>query len=266
VPVAQMVAAGQADFGTIGGDELLLARARGADLVAVFATFQTFPQGIMVHGARHMTRIDQVFSLPGTLAMEPGVPYAVFLKSRFASGVAGAVKMVPYDGGVARFLADPTFSQQCFVTSEPIAARKQGADPQVFLIADAGYNPYATVVVTRRKVIADNPERVAAFVAASREGWLQYLDNPGAVDALLARMNPSLDTATMSEAAAAQKALILAPQAPRDSLGKMSRERWETIGHTLHELKLLEAEPPIDPAFVDEAALGNAAAAAKVKP
>src|SRR5690242_7995775 len=51
VPVVQMVATGRADFGTVGADELVTARARGADVVAVFATFQTSPQGIMVHAS-----------------------------------------------------------------------------------------------------------------------------------------------------------------------------------------------------------------------
>src|SRR5258706_16353205 len=47
VPVIQMVATGRADFGTAGADEVITARARGADIVAVFATFQTSPQGIL---------------------------------------------------------------------------------------------------------------------------------------------------------------------------------------------------------------------------
>src|SRR4051812_22234999 len=34
VPVLQMVATGRADFGTVGADELITARARGADVVA----------------------------------------------------------------------------------------------------------------------------------------------------------------------------------------------------------------------------------------
>src|SRR3954451_3133893 len=36
VPVLQMVATGRADFGTVGGDELVNARSRGADVVAIF--------------------------------------------------------------------------------------------------------------------------------------------------------------------------------------------------------------------------------------
>src|SRR5690242_9160660 len=39
VPVVQMVATGRADFGTVTADDLIMARSRGADLVAVFATF-----------------------------------------------------------------------------------------------------------------------------------------------------------------------------------------------------------------------------------
>src|SRR6185437_5688353 len=41
VPVVQMVGTGKADFGVAGADEILIARARGADVLPVFAVFQT---------------------------------------------------------------------------------------------------------------------------------------------------------------------------------------------------------------------------------
>jgi NitT/TauT family transport system substrate-binding protein len=113
VPVVQMVATGRAHFGTIGADELLTARAHGADVIAVFATFQTSPQGIMVHASRNLTSIAEVFR-SGTLAIEPGMAYAAYLKQKFPWE---GVQVVPYDGGVARFLTDPDFGQQCYVTS-----------------------------------------------------------------------------------------------------------------------------------------------------
>jgi NitT/TauT family transport system substrate-binding protein len=40
-------------------------------------------------------------------------------------------------------LVDTNFAQQWFATSEPLAARTQGADPAVFLLADEGFNPYS---------------------------------------------------------------------------------------------------------------------------
>jgi NitT/TauT family transport system substrate-binding protein len=236
VPVLQMVATGRADFGTVGADELLTARARGADLVALFAVFQTSPQGIMVHASRKLQKLEDAFR-SGTLALETGKAYAAYLKKKFSWE---GVKVVPYDGGVAHFLADPSFGQQCYVTSEPIAARKKGADPFVFLIAESGFNPYATVVVTRRELIQKNPGLVKEFVLATREGWRDYLDHPQATNSLLAKLNSALDAATLSAAAEAQRPLIENEHTEQFGLGSMLQARWQTLADQLLELKLLD--------------------------
>ncbi|HMI88970.1 MAG TPA: ABC transporter substrate-binding protein [Polyangiaceae bacterium] len=250
VPVVQMVATGRVHFGTIGADELLTARAHGADVVAVFATFQTSPQAIMVHASRNLTSLAEVFR-SGTLAIEPGMAYAAYLKQKFRWE---NVQVVPYDGGVARFLADPSFAQQCYVTSEPIAAKKQGGDPQVFLVADAGYNPYTTVVVTRRELVEQKPEMVAAFVAATAEGWKNYLTDPRPTNQVLARLNPSMDAATLEAAVEAEKPLIATEQTKQLGLGSMSAERWATLARQLEELKLIDRAPPTTDLFVPVAA------------
>lgn len=254
VPVVQMVATGRAHFGTVGGDELLTARAHGADVVAVFATFQKSPQGIMVHASRNLTDLSDVFR-SGTLAIEPGMPYAAYLKAKFSWD---GVQVVPYDGGVARFLKDPELAQQCYVTSEPIAARKQGADPRVFLIADAGYDPYTTVVIARRELVTQKPEMVSAFVAATAEGWKSYLADPGPTNQLIARLNPSMDAATLAEAVAAEKPLIATEQTRQLGLGSMSAERWATLAKQLEELKLIDRAPPVADLFVPVAGRGGA--------
>jgi NitT/TauT family transport system substrate-binding protein len=246
VPVIQMVATGRADFGTVGGDELVIARSRGVDVVAVFATFQTSPQGIMAHASRHLGGLRDVFQ-SGTLAIEPGLAYAAYLKTLFPWD---GVQIVPYDGGVARFLADPNFAQQCYVSSEPIAARRKGGDPEVFLVADAGYNPYGTVVVARRQLVADKPEMVAAFVAATAEGWRIYLGDPGPMNGLISHLNPSMDAETLEAAAETQKSLIETDATKREGLGAMTSDRWQTLAGQLAALKIIDAAPSPSDVFV----------------
>ena len=246
VPVLQMVATGRADFGTVGADELITARARGADVVALFAVFQTSPQGVMVHASRKLKRLEDAFH-SGTLGLETGKAYAGYLKKKFSWD---GVKVVPYDGGVAHFLADPSFGQQCYVTSEPIAARQKGGDPQVFLIADAGFNPYATVLITRGELFKKSPELVRAFVLATREGWRDYLDHPLATNALLGKLNSSLDAATLSAASDAQKPLIETDQTRSDGLGVMQRARWQALAEQLLDLKTIDKAPVVDDLFV----------------
>ncbi|WP_233261714.1 ABC transporter substrate-binding protein [Vitiosangium sp. GDMCC 1.1324] len=242
VPVLQMVASGQAEFGTVGADELLTARAHGVDVIPLFAVYQTSPLALMAHASRGAKSIKDVLS-SGTVALEPGMPYVAYLKKKYGFD---KVKVVPYDGGVARFAADKDFAQQCFITSEPIAARKQGAEPAVFLVADEGFNPYQAVVVTRRELWKEQPERVKEFVAAVREGWRSYLENPAPANAVMGKLNPTMDAETFAAAAQAQKPLIETEETKAKGLGTMSRERWETLGRQLVELGLIEQAPPVD--------------------
>src|SRR5438105_15060570 len=54
-PTVQMVGAGSAEFGIVSADELVIARSQGNDVVALFAVFQTNPQGIMAHASRKLS-------------------------------------------------------------------------------------------------------------------------------------------------------------------------------------------------------------------
>jgi NitT/TauT family transport system substrate-binding protein len=242
VPVAQMVASGQADFGVVSSDELINARTRGADLIPLYAIFQTNPHAIMAHASRGAKKLADVLS-SGTLAVEPGAPFAAFLKKKY--GFDG-VTVVPYDGGVARFVADKSYAQQCFATSEPLAARKAGADPVVFLVADEGFNPYAAVVATRRELWQKSPDIVRAFVRASREGWQSYLADPKPANAVMAKLNTTMDEGTFAAVADAQRRFVESDETRQRGLGVMRRERWEEMGRILADLGIITAPPAAD--------------------
>jgi NitT/TauT family transport system substrate-binding protein len=255
VPVMQMVASGQADFGIAGGDEVLTARVRGVDILPLFTVYQTSPQCLMAHASRGATGIKEVLS-SGTVALEPGLPYAAFLKKKYGFD---KVKVVPYDGGVARFVADKNFAQQCFIFSEPIAAKRQGVDVTAFLVAEEGFNPYNGVVITRRQLWQQKPELVKAFVEASREGWGSYLENPAPANAVMGKLNTSMDAETFTAAAQAQLPLVENEETKARGLGTMSRERWETLGTQLVELGLIDKVPPPEEFLLPEFVAGAAA-------
>jgi NitT/TauT family transport system substrate-binding protein len=242
-PVVQRVAAGQVDYGVVGADEVLTARAKGADVIPLFAVYQTSPQGIMVHSSLGLTNIASTLKSGITLALEPGLPYATYLRKRYGFQ---NVKLVPYDGGVARFAADVNFGQQCFITSEPIAARKKGANPRVLLVADEGYNPYVAVLITRKALWTEKPAQVKAMIAAVREGWKSYLDDPAPTNAVMAKLNPAMDLETFAAAAEAQKPLIDTAETKQRGLGTMTRERWDLLGKQLIELEVIDRIPPLD--------------------
>jgi NitT/TauT family transport system substrate-binding protein len=242
-PVVQMVTAKQVSFGIASADEVVLARDRGSDIVAIFATYQTCPQGLMTHAARGLASLDALFAAGGTLAVEPGLPYVKFLEQRYGFG---ALQVVPYSYSIAPFLQDPLLSQQVFVTAEPIAARRAKADPQVFLVADSGYNPYTAVVITHGETLRSDAARVSRFVAALREGWQRYLADPAPANALMGPLNPEMDAEAFRLAAEAQQPLI---EAPGGTVGSMSAERWAELAGQLKALGLVKDVQPANAYF-----------------
>jgi NitT/TauT family transport system substrate-binding protein len=233
-PTWQLLATGQADFATTAADQVLIARSQKADVVAIFAVYQTSPQGVMVHQSRHFTSLADVFQNSGILAAEDD-SWLHYCQSKFAPVKA---TITSYSGGFAPFLARPDYSQQCFITSEPILAKRQGGDPQTFLIADSGYNPYTTVVITRGQTIREHPDLVKAMTAACREGWRAYLDEPTAANAAMHELNKEMDLQTFGDAAAAQKPLIDTPA----GLGTMTLDRWQQLEKQVVDLKIIKPE------------------------
>lgn len=248
-PVVQMVTAGQVAFGIAAADEVLVARDRGADVVAVYATYQTNPQGLMVHASLGVDSLEQLFAGEGgTLAVEPGLAYVQWLQKRYD---LSRFRIVPYGFSIAPFLADPRMAQQVFITAEPIAARRQGAEPKVFLIADSGFDPYAAVVITTGRRARERRDEVDRFVAALREGWRGYLDDPGPTNAEMQVGNPEMDAETFALGAVAQQPLIENDFTRANGLGTMSLDRWKTLGEQLRELELLDATATPADCFLD---------------
>ena len=244
-PTWQLVATGQADFAVASADEVIIARSRGADVVAIFATYQTCPQGIMVHASRGLKTLADVFK-SGTVAVEPGLPYVKFMEKKYGFG---SVKVVAYSGGIAEFLAGKDYAQQCFITSEPLTAKAQGSDPQTFLVADSGYNPYTAVIITRGSYLKDHPGTVKSVRSALLEGWQSYLADPKPANDAMAKLNKGMDAATFAQTAEAQRALIIPDAAHPELLGTMTLDRWKTLVEQLLTLKVIEKDVPPEQCF-----------------
>lgn len=245
-PTVQMVGAGSVDFGIVSADEIVLARSHGNDVVGLFAVFQDNPAGIMAHASRNLASIGDVFK-GGTIALQSGLPYARLLEKKYGFS---HVKVVPSpNGDISSFLHDENFAQQCYLTSEPIEARRKGVPVKVFAISEIGYNPYATVLATSGELLRRNPKVAKAMVAAVRDGWRAYLDNPKPANEQMNRLNPSMDAETFAEVAEVQKQFIETDETRRNGLGTMSKARWGTLIGQFKDLGDISQTIPADECY-----------------
>ena len=236
-PVIQRVATGEVAFGVTNADDILYARARQAPVVALLASYQINPRCIMVHRASGIEEIGQIEGI--TLAMSQRPAYSHYLRWKYP---LKDVRIVPYPGNVARFLMDEKFAQQGYVTSEPFVARARGADPRALLVADIGFNPYATVLVASEEKIAEDPGLVAAVVGGSVEGWERYLADPEPTNRRIHAINPEMSLEVLAYGAEASEPLVLDPVAREKGIGVMTLERWRELGDQMGDAGLIEAE------------------------
>ena len=223
-PVVQRVATGAVAFGIVNADDILYARAQQIPVVALMASYQISPHCIMVHQSADIDSISQIKNITLALAQRPAFSHYLRWKYPFEG-----VTIVPYPGNVAQFLADENFAQQGYVFSEPFVAKAKGADPKALLVADTGFNPYASVLITTQERVAAEPELVGAVVRASVKGWKQYLAAPETTNRHINELNPEMGMDILAYGAAESIAMILDPIAQQNGLGNMTLQRWQEL-------------------------------------
>ena len=240
-----LMAAGRVQFAELDAAAVLFARDQGIPALGVFATFQTFPQGLMYHSEKPLKSFADLAGRQ--VAVSPGAQYWEYIVSKYK--LDGKVQVVNYNGQLADWLRDKNRVTQNYVTSEPFFARKSGAAPRSLLIADSGYNPYGNLVSTTESYLKDNPKLVKAFVEATQEGWKRYLATPAKYDAVMIAANKDLTPDYLAFSAKAQKPLIATGDALKYGLGYMSADRWNTLLGQMTDLKLFKTKLEASAAF-----------------
>lgn len=236
-PTVQMIGAGQVDFGIVSGDEIVIARSRGADVVALFAVFQKAPYAFMLREESPIKDMKELFNSDSTIAVVKGLPYVSFLEKKYGFE---KVKIVPYAGGISSFVSSKNFVQQSFISSEPLLAAKQGVKTKTLLVADAGFNPYTVVLATNGETLKKKPEIVKAMIKSVKEGWRAYLKNPRPTHELIAKLNPAMNVDAMDEMHKIEATLIENEDTKKHGLGSMDEKRWFELSTQLQDLKLTE--------------------------
>jgi NitT/TauT family transport system substrate-binding protein len=226
VNVPQLLAAGAVEMG-MGSNSFIVMNlaAEGVPVKAVAAFMQKDPQVLIAHPDPALKSIADLKGRPVLLSDASVTAFWVWLKAKYGFTDDQVRK---YTFNTAPFLADRRVVQQGYVTSEPYTIEKEGKlKPQVFLLADAGYPGYATMVLASDKLIAENPAAVRAFVEATAQGWRDYLNgDPAAADALIRKDNPEMTQDVLDQARAKLKSYGIVAGADGQTYGAMTDARW----------------------------------------
>lgn len=246
VSAVQIVSSGSAMFGMAQADDILMARNQGIPIVAIAATFQTNPQGLIFHKEQG---IQDFPDLNGrTVYTMPGASYWEYMKKKYNL----EVQDMAYTGSLVNFISDPEAVTQGYITAEPFALTEQGIENDILLNAESGYNPYANVLFTMEETIEKQPELVKAFVEASIKGWDYYKENSDEINEYINELNPDISLEAMKYGAKAQMDLVYGGDAETNGVGYLTEERWKTLLDQMVDIEMIEADLDVSKAFTNE--------------
>ena len=238
------VATGRAELGMGNGDDVITAVARGVPVKIVAAEMEHDPQGVLFHASHPVRRVAD---LDGKVVMAgPGSVWVQVVQKVY--GVH--FQLLPLAGDLARFMNDPAFIQQCFVTNEPYFARARGAHPGALLTSQLcpEYDPYRVIFV-QTDYLARHPDVVRRFVRASVRGWVDYLTgDPAPAVARLRQLRPDLpgDFFAYSIGALRDYRLVLGDPANGERAGLLTRVRLQSEIDLLRRVGVLDRPVTVD--------------------
>ena len=199
-------------------------------LKVVAASFQKEPQIIMTHPGQGL---DKWEDLKNASLFIGDNGFQSFYQWMMADYGFKAEQRKPYTFNPAPFLADKTSGQQGYVTSEPFAIKTEGGfDPNVFLLADYGFDTYATTIETTTDMVENKPELVQCFVDGSAIGWYKYLygDN-AAANELIKKDNPGMSDEQIAFSVDQMKKYGIVDSGDTEKLGigAMTDERFKSF-------------------------------------
>ena len=247
-----LLLAGKIDF-YMGGNMLQAFDAvqQNIPVVVVAADFQKEPQVLMAHPGQGFDKWEDVKNAEQFIIGDEGFQtYFQWLVTEFGFD---AGKRIPYTFNPAPFIANPKSIQQGYITSEPLAVEKEGKfKPNLFLLADYGFNTYSTTIETMQKTVDERPEVVKCFVEGSAKGWYNYLygDNKAANEAIK-KDNPDItdEQIAFSIEKLKEYQIVDGPDTEKAGIGAMTDERMQSFYDKMVAAKVLPAGVDIKKAY-----------------
>jgi NitT/TauT family transport system substrate-binding protein len=226
----QLLAAGVIDISISSNSSVALNFvARDIPMVTIAAFFQKDPAVLIAHADTGVEDFPAMKGHPILISTDTREGWWLFLKAQYGFEDS---QIRPYTFQMAPFLADRTAIQQGYVTSEPHSLEAAGAKLKLFLIADAGWPSYGSLITTSAKLAHEKPELVQRFLDASIEGWYSYLyGDPTPGNALIAQDNPEMTAELIAYGIAKLKSngIIDSGDALQAGIGAMTPERIEAF-------------------------------------
>jgi len=225
---------GNLDFVIAQPDILAKARASGAKLKAIAATYRIHPLVFCSLPESGIRRPQDFVGKTVGVAYSEEIILRTMLK-KLGINVA-EVNIVMRDYDFNGLLSGKLDAQGAWVTDEVQTAKRNGLQFKTILPADYGITFYADVIVTTEDMIENKPQLVERFLKATLEGWARAIEDPEENSKLTLLYGDKLSAQHEEDVLMESLPLI---HTGEDHIGWMKKKDWDDMYKMLAEVGIV---------------------------
>jgi diguanylate cyclase (GGDEF)-like protein/PAS domain S-box-containing protein len=245
VPALKQVLEGAAQYG-IGDADILLSRINGKPVVAIASIFQHSPYVLL---SLRESKIKSPQDLIGKRIMLSNDQGATQFKAMMNKAGIGLeyVTVLPHTWNLQDLVNGSVDVVSAYATVEPVQLEAMGYHPSILSNQDYGVDFYGDILFTSQREVVKHPERVDAFLRATKKGWAYAFEHREEIARLIASMN-GVSEHGITYDMLLKEAGVMEPYVLSDvvEFGHMNIERWENIAKTLAALKVIPEHYDLD--------------------
>lgn len=245
---AKRVATGNADVGIADAGSVIVGRSNGLKVKLVASFYEKAPDAIFFLKDNGITKPkDLEGKTIGGAASEAGVKLIPLFaaKAGFDASKLSVVTMSP-EAKYASLATKSVDSLIGFVNEAPpieAAAKKMGMQVGRFVFADSGIDYYSLGIIASEKTIAERPDVLKRFVAATMKGYAWAAKNSDKAADDFAKNFPEISRSLVVEQWNAALPLILTDNVRKNGFGAIDAAKMaETV-------KLIAQVQKVDPSI-----------------
>ncbi len=187
--VLDLVAVGQANFGIVSGEQVILARSRGRDVVYVFEWFQQYPVGLVYSNSLDLRDLDELrgktIGIPGRF----GASYSGLTALLYSTDLSEAdieLSEIGYNAPEV-FCLGMVDAAVVYINNEPLQIQQLAQAGQCGDVDDVAVTSVASQVdlvsnglIVNRELLDDDPSNVRHMVEALSAALRHSINNPAA--------------------------------------------------------------------------------------
>jgi ABC-type nitrate/sulfonate/bicarbonate transport system substrate-binding protein len=169
MPALKQVLTGAAQYG-IGDSDILLSHVDGKPVVAIASIFQHSPYVLLSLREKKINSPQDLIGKRIMLSNDQGATQFKAMMNKAGIGLEH-VTLLPHTWNLQDLIKGNADVVSAYATVEPVQLEAMGYQPSILSNQDYGVDFYGDILFTSEREVSAHPERVDAFLRATKKGW-----------------------------------------------------------------------------------------------